>query len=134
MGGRGPRLLWLLCADGSESRWVESPLPALALALPVRLRALCVLGGWRLLTPACCSTCWGATWLPWPGGYRGIGCRMPSGGDGRPFIWGPGYPFGGDGRPLGIPRTDGLYGFPGDWLVRRGPLPLGPIGGGPWLY
>jgi hypothetical protein len=41
MGGRGPRLLELLWALGSESRGAErllSPLPALALAEPVRLR------------------------------------------------------------------------------------------------
>jgi len=38
IGGRGPRLLWLLCAEGSESMLALSPLPALALALPVRLR------------------------------------------------------------------------------------------------
>jgi len=38
IGGRLPRLLWLLCADGSESMLALSPLPALALALPVRLR------------------------------------------------------------------------------------------------
>lgn len=41
MGGRGPRLLLELWAEGSESRGAErllSPLPALALAEPVRLR------------------------------------------------------------------------------------------------
>ena len=36
IGRRGPKLLWLLWAEFSESRL--SPLPALALALPVRLR------------------------------------------------------------------------------------------------
>lgn len=34
-GGRGPRLLWLLCAEFSESMCPELPL---AEALPVRLR------------------------------------------------------------------------------------------------
>ena len=41
MGGRGPRLLLELWAEGSESRgteWLLSPLFALALAEPVRLR------------------------------------------------------------------------------------------------
>jgi len=41
MGGRGPKLLLELWAEGSESRGAErllSPLPALALAEPVRLR------------------------------------------------------------------------------------------------
>lgn len=41
IGGRGPRLLWLLAAEGSESTRALaplSPLSALALALPVRLR------------------------------------------------------------------------------------------------
>ena len=41
MGGRGPKLLWLLCAEFSESSRALAPLlplPALALALPVRLR------------------------------------------------------------------------------------------------
>lgn len=37
IGGRGPRLLWLLCAEFSESICALSPL-WLALALPVRLR------------------------------------------------------------------------------------------------
>ena len=139
IGGRGPRLLWLLCAEGSdESRCRESPLPALALALPVRLRTILPLGGWRALTPACCSTCCGATALPWPGGYRGTGWRTPFGGDGLPpFICCPGYPFGGDGRPFGPPgappRIDGLYGFPGDWLDRLGKAPF-IMPGGPWLY
>lgn len=92
-------LLWLLFKDGTES-----PLLALALALPVRLRTFFDCGGWRELTPACCSTWWGATELPCPGGYRGTGCCIPFGGDGRPFI----------------PLIDGLYWAPGDWLVRRG--------------
>lgn len=41
MGGLGPRLLLELCAEGSESMGADrllSPLPALALAEPVRLR------------------------------------------------------------------------------------------------
>jgi hypothetical protein len=41
MGGRGPKLLLELWADGSESIGADrllSPLPALALAEPVRLR------------------------------------------------------------------------------------------------
>ena len=38
MGGRGAKLLWLLCAEFSDSTVALSPLPALALALPVRLR------------------------------------------------------------------------------------------------
>lgn len=59
---------------------------------------------------------------------------MPLGGDGRPFIpfipfvpyipFVPFIPF-----PF-IPRTDGLYGSPGDWLARRGKAPF-IIGGGP---
>lgn len=91
IGGRGPRLLWLLCAEGSESMLALSPLPALALAEPVRLRTFMgpFLGGLRALTPANCSTCCGATVLPRPGGWRGIGCRTPPGGDGRPFPGGP---------------------------------------------
>lgn len=44
MGGRGPRLLVLLCADGVES-CKESLLPALLLALPVRLRTFLGFGG-----------------------------------------------------------------------------------------
>lgn len=44
MGGRGPRLLWLLWAEGSVSM-CDSPLPALALALPVRLLMFFGLGG-----------------------------------------------------------------------------------------
>lgn len=44
MDGRAPRLLWLLCADG-VSRLVDSPLPALALALPVRLGTFLPLEG-----------------------------------------------------------------------------------------
>ena len=58
-GARGPRLLWLLCAEFSESTCALSPLPALALALPVRLRTFLgggPLSGYWLLTPACCST------------------------------------------------------------------------------
>jgi hypothetical protein len=108
IAGRAPRLLWLLCAEFSESRWALaplSPLPALALALPVRLRTF--IGpfcGWRALTPACCSTCCGATELPCPGGYRGTGCLIPPGGDGLPFpLGGPLYPFGGEGRPFPLP-------------------------------
>ena len=53
---------------------------------------------------------------------------MPSGGDGRPFGPGPPIPLGGEGRPL-TPRSEGLYGFPGDWLARlgNGPLMPGPL-------
>lgn len=103
-GYRGPRLLWLLCAEFSESMCALSPLPALALALPVRLRLFTgPLGRWRALTPACCSTCCGATVLPCPGGYCGIGCLTPPGGDGRPFGGYPMWPLGGEGRPLPRP-------------------------------
>jgi hypothetical protein len=87
IGGRGPRLLWLLCAESMLMLAPLSPLPALALALPVRLRTFLPL--LRALTPACCSTCCGATVLPCPGGYRGTGCRTSPGGEGRPFIGGP---------------------------------------------
>lgn len=54
---RGAKLLWLLCAEGSDSILALplSPLPALALALPVRL-LVGALGGYGLLTPTCCST------------------------------------------------------------------------------
>jgi hypothetical protein len=56
--GRGAKLLVLLCAEGSDSILALplSPLPALALALPVRLLIGAFGGGNGLLTPACCST------------------------------------------------------------------------------
>lgn len=56
--GRGAKLLVLLCAEGSDSILALplSPLPALALALPVRLLIGAFGGGKGLLTPACCST------------------------------------------------------------------------------
>ena len=56
--GRGAKLLVLLCAEGSDSILALplSPLPALALALPVRLLIGPFGGGSGLLTPACCST------------------------------------------------------------------------------
>jgi len=55
---RGAKLLVLLCAEGSDSMLALplSPLPALALALPVRLLIGAFGGGKGLLTPACCST------------------------------------------------------------------------------
>lgn len=55
---RGAKLLVLLCAEGSDSMLALplSPLPALALALPVRLLIGAFGGGNGLLTPACCST------------------------------------------------------------------------------
>ena len=122
IGGRGPKLLWLLCAEFSESIRALSPLPALALALPVRLRTTCggPLYGCGLLTPAYCSTCCGATALPCPGGYLGTGCLIMPGGEGRlPIIvpLGP-YSPGGDGRPE--VRRFGRKGSPGERLVRRG--------------
>jgi hypothetical protein len=101
----GPRLLWLLCAEFSESILALSPLPALALALPVRLRTFGrgAFGGYELLTPAYCSTCCGATAFPWPGGCRGTGARISPGGDGLPLCWiyEPLGPLGGEGRPVG---------------------------------
>jgi hypothetical protein len=109
----GPRLIWLLCAEFSESIFALaplSPLSALALALPVRLRTFGErLAEYELLTPRF-STCCGATAVPCPG-YLGIGARMFPGGDGRPagdipfgdILFG-GIPFGGipfGGIPFG---------------------------------
>ena len=56
---RGAKLLVLLWADGSESMLALplSPLPALALALPVRLLTGGFGGGNGLLTPACSIWC-----------------------------------------------------------------------------
>jgi hypothetical protein len=83
----GPRLIWLLCAEFSESIFALaplSPLSALALALPVRLRTFGErLAEYELLTPRF-SICCGATAVPCPGGYLGMGARMFPGGDGRP--------------------------------------------------
>jgi len=118
IGGRGPRLLVLLCAEGSESMFALSPLPMLADAEPVRLRVFTgPFGGWRALTPAYCSTCCGAIEFPWPGGGYGPFWRIPPGGDGLPPTEGPPiYPLGGEGLPLPLPNC-GLNGAPGDWLV-----------------
>src|ERR1700749_1340824 len=79
-GGGGGKLLALLLAEESEPVFALrlSPLPVLALALPVRFRTCGVsFRGYRLLTPTCGSTGRADRW-------RGMGWRIP-GGEARPL-------------------------------------------------